>query len=157
MAAGQAAVSFDEIIQAGKPHRLWRNIFPNLTFLTDRKRRQNVALAEEIFGKARKNTSRPATRGRGNGGTLASRIGVSKVRALSCHSYDSRFTVQLFVSSTLSFRFSANIHTSNPRTKPANPPTHSKPPTTTPSPTRRIPAIAHTPLNAQYPPLVSNA
>ena len=86
MTAAKEAVSFDNIIKAGKFLQLaiclsLTNTWP----CTDRQRRRNEALANEIFGKGRR-ASAPGP-GVGNrktpsGPSLASRIGVAKVRDL---------------------------------------------------------------------------
>lgn len=51
--------------------------------LVDRLRRKNEALAQEIFGKGRRaSTPSNGNRKSGNGPSLASRIGISKVPTL---------------------------------------------------------------------------
>ncbi|KAK3696185.1 hypothetical protein LTR37_018087 [Vermiconidia calcicola] len=61
----QAAVSFDDIIQEG------------------RKKRQAEKLAQEIFGKGRRSSAPPTGPKGGLGGSLASRVGVTKQRTPS--------------------------------------------------------------------------
>lgn len=80
MAAAKSAVSFDDIIQAGETHpseivRLF------LIIPRDRQRRKNEALANEIFGRGRR-ASIPSNGNRklGLGSSLASRVGIAKVR-----------------------------------------------------------------------------
>jgi hypothetical protein len=87
-ATKKVATDFEEIIQAGKstiPLRYGCNPFMSLTRLsTDRQRRKNEALAEEIFGRGRR-ASGPAAgsgpRKPGTGPSLASRVGISKVQS----------------------------------------------------------------------------
>lgn len=85
MGTGKEAVSFDQIIKAGKRsvEFLWC-ISANPGLRTDRQRRKNEALANEILGKGRR-ASAPGS-GLGNrkqpsGPSLASRIGVAKVQS----------------------------------------------------------------------------
>ena len=52
--------------------------------MVDRLRRKNEALAQEIFGKGRRaSTPSNGNRKAGSGPTLASRIGVAKVRLIA--------------------------------------------------------------------------
>ena len=77
MAAGQEVVSFDDIIQAGKPFNLSK---ATTLRTTDRQRRKNEALAQQIFGKNRKaSTPSIGVRKPGTGPSLASRVGIAKV------------------------------------------------------------------------------
>ena len=97
MATNQVAVSFDEIIQAGK-HLLFRARIPPANVSPGRQRkeqeklandilgqgrREKQKLAEEIFGRGRSsNASNNAGRKSAAGSTLASRVGVAKVRRM---------------------------------------------------------------------------
>jgi hypothetical protein len=98
-----------------------------LTPHTERKRRHNAALAEEIFGKARKPGPHPPARGgRGRGSgvpSLASRVGVTKVRTSICffNQYEAYYTISLPFFPVLSpLTFTKSSSFSNPR-KPTNP------------------------------------
>ena len=86
MGTAKEAVSFDQIIKAGK--RLADCLgcmFTNPWACIDRQRRKNEALANEIFGKGRR-ASAPGSglgsRKTPSGPSLASRIGVAKVQCL---------------------------------------------------------------------------
>ena len=85
MAPGRTAVSFDEIIQAGEFESKGQLGQYDDTSLLDRQRRKNEALAKEIFGKAKyRRASAPGNGSRkaSTGPSLASRVGVNKVRTL---------------------------------------------------------------------------
>lgn len=82
---GDEAVSFDEIIQAGwstLPDPGAKSILVS-SISSDRQRKKNEALAEEVFGRGRK----PGSQYRDNrridaGGNFARRVGVAKVVSL---------------------------------------------------------------------------
>jgi hypothetical protein len=84
MAPGKVAADFNAIINAGKKPRSQGLGFYVLVadVLTDRQRRKNEALAEEIFSKGRRQSAPGAgvsNRKPGTGPSLASRVGVAKV------------------------------------------------------------------------------
>jgi hypothetical protein len=82
MAPGQVAVDFNRIINAGMDTRLRTKITAS-NVLVDRQRRKNEALAQEIFSKNRRSSAPGAglnNRKPGTGPSLASRVGVAKVR-----------------------------------------------------------------------------
>ena len=72
--------SFDDMIQAGKLQQgecVWRS---NVDNFADRLRRKNEELANEIFGRGRKQKSNGnSLRNFGSGPSLASRVGIAKV------------------------------------------------------------------------------
>ena len=81
MAAGKDAVSFDDIIQAGKLSNPSRAV---ILRARDRQRRKNEALAQQIFGKDRRaSTPSNGVRKPGTGPSLASRVGIAKVQMRS--------------------------------------------------------------------------
>ena len=78
MAASPAALSFDDIIQAGKSYND-PSAEPAILNTTDRQRRKNEVLAQQIFGKNRRsNTPSNAARTPGSSPSLASRVGITK-------------------------------------------------------------------------------
>jgi hypothetical protein len=85
MAPGKPAADFNAIINAGMRFALHRRLKAVTNPITDRQRRKNEALAEEIFSKNRR-SSAPGSginnRKPGSGPSLASRIGISKVGQL---------------------------------------------------------------------------
>lgn len=82
MAARPETVSFDDIIQAGKSSD---HITALMLKAEDRQRRKNEALAQQIFGKNRRaSTPSDGVRKAGTGPSLASRVGIVKVRQVSC-------------------------------------------------------------------------
>lgn len=81
MAANKETVSFDAIIQAGNTSLEWI-LRAALLIVEDRQRRKNEALAQEILGRTRRaSTPSNGVRKPGSGPSLASRIGISKVRS----------------------------------------------------------------------------
>ena len=95
MAAGQSAVSFNEIIQAGTvpPYNNRTTAFSNWFFLAKhcrtclgRQKKKNEELASQILGKNRRASAPgPGAAGKAKNatpGSLASRIGVTKVTSL---------------------------------------------------------------------------
>ena len=83
MADNKASVSFDEIIQKGMSPP--RDVFEaTLTILSDRARRKNEDLAKEIFGRNKQNKDAANKNSRSSSRTpsLASRMGVAKVRRM---------------------------------------------------------------------------
>lgn len=80
--------SFDDMIQAGKLQRSECMHKSNVDSLTDRLRKKNEELANEIFGRGRKErSSGNRMRNFGSGPSLASRVGIAKVTCsiISCH------------------------------------------------------------------------
>ena len=72
--------SFDDMIQAGKLQRSNLVHTPNIDGPLDRLRRKNEELANEIFGRGRKEkSSGNGMRSFGSGPSLASRVGIAKV------------------------------------------------------------------------------
>ena len=91
MAAEKEALSFDAMIQAGmyelhQPLAAKRDGLLTRYYFTDRQRRRNEALANEIMGKDRRASTPGAGANRramtGPGASLASRVGVTKVLTL---------------------------------------------------------------------------
>jgi hypothetical protein len=82
MAPGQVAVDFNRIINAGMDTDLRTKITAS-NVLVERQRRKNEALAQEIFSKNRRSSAPGAglnNRKPGTGPSLASRVGIAKVR-----------------------------------------------------------------------------
>lgn len=80
--------SFDDMIQAGKLQYSQCVHTSNVDNLQDRLRRKNEELANEIFGRGRKEkSSGNGMRNFGSGPSLASRVGIAKVTCsmISCH------------------------------------------------------------------------
>lgn len=81
MAGRKVAVDFDKIIQTGTLRLPLASKPQSYEYRSDRTRRKNEALADDIFNRGRRQSAPGAAAFRkpGTGPSLASRVGISKV------------------------------------------------------------------------------